>query len=149
MDTVLSSDGLYRYRLERTWDSSKPKILFIMLNPSTADASHDDPTIRRIIRFARDWAYGGLLVGNLYAFRSTKPTVLKTVVDPIGPENIAHIEAMVKMCEKVVYAYGNNQKEPDWLKALVAEPYVIKRSKKGIPSHPLYLKADLVPTKFR
>ena len=120
-----------------------------MLNPSTADATHDDPTIRRITRFAKDWGYGGVLVGNLFAFRSTKPAALKTADDPIGPENMAHVCAMIKECEMVVYAYGNNQSEPEWLKELVMEPYAIKVSSKGIPSHPLYLKADLKPVRFR
>ena len=149
MSTILSSDGVYRYRLERVWDPSKPKLLFIMLNPSTADATHDDPTIRRITRFAKDWGYGGVLVGNLFAFRSTMPAALKIASDPIGPENIAHIRTMVTECEKVIYAYGNNQSEPTWLKELVLEPYVIKLSTKGIPCHPLYLKADLTPVRFR
>ena len=149
MSAILSSDGIYRYRLEREWDPSKPKLLFIMLNPSTADAIHDDPTIRRITRFANDWGYGGVLVGNLFAFRSTKPAALKTAADPIGPENMAHIRTMVAECEMVVYAYGNNQSEPMWLKELVLEPYFIKLSKKGTPCHPLYLKADLTPVRFR
>jgi hypothetical protein len=72
-DAKLSDDKLYRYQLSRIWDETKPKVLFIMLNPSTADADVDDPTIRRVINFAKSWNYGGVYVVNLYAFRSTDP----------------------------------------------------------------------------
>ena len=65
----LSACGKYRYRLSRIWDDKKPLVLFIMLNPSTADAEQDDPTIRRCIAFAKNWGYGGFMAGNLFAFR--------------------------------------------------------------------------------
>jgi hypothetical protein len=142
---ILSEDNLYRYQLSRIWDESKPLILFIMLNPSTADADADDPTIRRVIRFATSWGYGGVYVANLYAFRSTDPKALKHADDPIGKENISYITHLIGMADKVVYAWGNNQKEPTWLSELVQTPYYIDLSKNGIPKHPLYLKSDLCP----
>jgi hypothetical protein len=145
---ILSEDGKYRYRLSRVWDESKPKILFIMLNPSTADANIDDPTIRRVVNFSKSWGYGGVYVGNLYAFRSTDPKGLRDVSDPIGADNIAHIQSLIQITDRVIYAWGNNRAEPDWLKTLVNEPFCIDLSKKGIPKHPLYLKKTLVPKQY-
>jgi hypothetical protein len=142
---VFSPDNIYRYQLSRIWDAEKPKILFIMLNPSTADAFVEDPTIRRVINYALSWGYGGVYVGNLYGFRSTDPKGLNSVVDPVGSENIENIKALIGIVDKVVYAWGNERKEPEWLKACVATPYCIEISKKGIPKHPLYLKKKLQP----
>lgn len=145
---ILSEDNLYRYQLSRIWDESKPLILFIMLNPSTADADVDDPTIRRVIRFTTSWGYGGVYVANLYAFRSTDPKALKHTDDPIGKENVSYITHLIGMADKVVYAWGNNQKEPIWLSELVQTPYCIDLSKNGIPKHPLYLKSELIPKMY-
>jgi hypothetical protein len=140
---IISQDGKYRYQLSRIWDEAKPKVLFIMLNPSTADANVDDPTITRVVNFSKSWGYGGVFVGNLYAFRCTDPKGLRHVDDPIGEENIQHIINLLGLVEKVIYAWGNNKKEPQWLMDLVDTPYCIDVSKKGIPKHPLYLKKNL------
>ena len=142
---VISQDNKYRYQLSRIWDDEKPSVLFIMLNPSTADADVDDPTIRRVVNFAKSWGYGGVFVANLFAFRSTDPKALKHIGDPFGEENIAHVQLLIGLTDKVVYAWGNNQKEPEWLCNLVGTPYCIDISKKGIPKHPLYLKSNLQP----
>ena len=106
-DAIISNDGLYRYRLERTWDLGKPKCLYVMLNPSDADDKIDDRTIKACIRFAQDWGYGGLMVGNLFAYRSPYPRKLKTVDDPIGPENDLYLAAMLSEADKVIAAWGN------------------------------------------
>ena len=149
----LSPDGAdispckkFRYKLWRIWDKNKPIILFIMLNPSTADADpkNDDKTMIRVKNFAESWGYGGVYVGNLYAFRSKNPKVLKHIDDPIGPENIARVQSLVGLTDKVVYAWGNGYKEPKWLRDLVDTPYCIDISKKGnIPNHPSRLKKNL------
>ena len=140
----ISSDNKYRYSLWRIWDKNKPIILFIMLNPSTADAVNNDKTMTRVKNFAESWGYGGVYVGNLYAFRSTDPKGLKETDDPIGPENIANVQSLVGLTDKVVYAWGNEHKEPEWLRELVDTPYCIDISKKGnIPNHPLCLKKKL------
>jgi len=146
---VLSHDNIYRYQLLRSWDEENPKILFIMLNPSTADEFVEDPTIRRVVNYAKDWGYGGVYVGNLYAFRSTDPKGLKCIADPVGPENITHIQTLISLVDKVIYAWGNEQKEPEWLKKIVETPYCIEISKKGIPKHPLYLKKCLIPQIYK
>lgn len=142
---IISEDNKYRYQLSRIWDQSKPRILFIMLNPSTADAKQDDPTIRRVISFAKSWGYGGIHVGNLFAYRCTDPKGLKHALNPIGENNINHIQKLVGQVDKVIYAWGNNNIEPTWLRDIVQTPYCIDVSKKNIPKHPLYLKGDLQP----
>ena len=86
-DAFFSKDRLYRYALWRIWDNELPKVLFIGLNPSTADEVKDDPTIRRCIRYALDWGYGGYLMGNIFAYRSTDPKQLKIIDNPIGIDN--------------------------------------------------------------
>ena len=142
---IISQDNKYRYQLSRIWNEEKPQILFIMLNPSTADADVDDPTIRRVVNFAKSWGYGGVFVGNLYAFRSTDPKKLRNTYDPIGEDNTQHIKYLIGLTERIIYAWGNNKKEPEWLRDLVDTPYCIDISKKGIPKHPLYLKKELEP----
>ena len=144
-DAKLSDDKLYRYQLSRIWDEDKPTVLFIMLNPSTADADVDDPTIRRVINFAKSWNYGGVFVVNLYAFRSTDPKRLREIDDPRGKDNKTHIQDLLKSVDKVIYAWGNKEKEPEWLRELVKKPFCIALSTKGIPKHPLYLKSDSQP----
>lgn len=147
-NAIISSDGKYRYQLSRIWDEEKSKVLFIMLNPSTADADVDDQTIRRVINFAKSWGYGGLFVGNLYAYRSTEPKDLRFTNNPIGEDNIQHVKNLIGLSERVIYAWGNNQKEPDWLCNLVKTPYCIDISKNGIPKHPMLLKKELLPKLF-
>ena len=144
-NAIISQDNKYRYQLSRIWNEEKSKVLFIMLNPSTADADIDDPTIRRVVNFAKSWGYGGVFVGNLYAFRSTKSKTLLYIDDPIGQDNIQHIKYLIGLSERVIYGWGNNQKEPEWLYDLVDIPYCIDISKKGIPKHPLYLNGELQP----
>lgn len=87
---VISPCGRFRYRLERTWGAGLP-LLFVMLNPSTADGMADDPTIRKCIGFARRAGRGGIIVENLFAFRATKPRDLARAGFPVGPENDSHL----------------------------------------------------------
>ena len=84
---VISPCRKYRYQLERIWDIERKYAVFIGLNPSTADAVNDDPTIRRCMRYAYDWGYGGVVMLNLFAFRATKPRDMFNTYDPIGPLN--------------------------------------------------------------
>ena len=116
-----------------------------MLNPSIADADIDDPTIRRVVSFAKSWGYGGVYVGNLYAFRSTDPKGLLYTDDPVGDDNIQHIQHLLGLTERVIYAWGHNKKEPEWLQKIINTPYCIDISTKNIPKHPLYLKGKMQP----
>ena len=102
-DALFSPCGTYRYRLTRRW-AEGPAVAFIMLNPSTADGSVDDPTIRRCIGYGQSWGYGALAVGNLYAFRATEPQELRRARDPIGPDNDRHLECIAETATRVVCA---------------------------------------------
>lgn len=146
---IFSEDRRYRYQLWRIWDESKHKIMFIGLNPSTANESTDDPTIRRVIRFAKDWGYGGVLMGNLFALISPYPNDLFTSNDPLG-DNDKHLKVMVESAEKVVFAWGafsqavNREAEvSSWI-----DGYCLGKNKDGSPKHPLYLKSDTKLEKF-
>lgn len=151
---VLSDDGRYRYLLSRRWDSG-PAVVFVMLNPSTADATLDDPTIRRCIGFARGWGYPALAVVNLYALRSTDPRGLWTDPDPVGPDNDMWLQREFVIADHigspVVAAWGAHAR-PDRVQHVMSLPgaermQCLGRTKDGAPRHPLYMAADspLIP----
>lgn len=147
----LSPCGTYRYALGREWDESRPSVLFVMLNPSTADAVHDDPTIRRCIGFARDWGYGGLLVGNLYAFRATKPADLPPGSRAVGPENDAWLARLRDRAGLVVAAWGARQsavRRAMVVKGLLGDLWVLGLTFQGLPRHPLYVPAATQPVRW-
>ena len=98
----------YRYRLWREWEPSRPRVLWIMLNPSTADEATLDPTIRRCVGFAKAWGFGGIDVVNLYAWRATDPRRLRAAKDPVGPANDEAIAVAVQKAPVVVAAWGNH-----------------------------------------
>ena len=100
-------EGQYRYLLWRYWGEAK-RLVWVLLNPSTADARQDDPTIRRCVGFAKGWGYDGIQVVNLFAYRATDPRELKAVVDPVGPRNDEFIERAARGHEMVVVAWGAN-----------------------------------------
>ena len=144
----------YRYRLTRTWKADKPYVLFVLMNPSTADPNSDDPTIAKCCRFAKTWGFGGMVAANTFAYRCTDQKRLTETLDPIGPDNDKHIIEMAKKAGIVVFAYGEPHKSlrsrgPALAKLLVERahviPYVLSLGKKGTPKHPLYLKETLLP----
>lgn len=151
---TLSPCGRYRYTLERSWEGGAGRVLWIMLNPSTADAEVDDPTIRRCIAFSRTWGYATLEVVNLFAWRATDPRELLDAPDPIGPENDRHILEAAARAQVIVGAWGNRGTLRGRADA-VFELVSIKRVKclaltaTCQPQHPLYLRGDLVPVPVR
>ncbi|MFB1066460.1 DUF1643 domain-containing protein [Natrinema sp. H-ect4] len=151
-DAVLSDCGEYRYRLSRTWDVEKPTLAWLMLNPSTADASEDDPTIRRCINFAKGWGYGSLVVVNLFALRTPDPSNLRDHPDPVGPENDEHLRDVCEQAEKVVAAWGANgsfnDRALEVAEALESELFALDTTKDGHPVHPLYQPADAEPEQW-
>lgn len=147
---IISVDGQYRYRLSRHWDDGAPSLTFIMLNPSTADAEVDDPTIRRCIGFAKRQSFGGIYVANLYAFRATEPRDMKRAIDPIGPENNQILRYMFSRAADqltpVVAAWGTHadpRRVRDVMKLNVGATVLsLGVTKDGHPRHPLYVRAD-------
>lgn len=149
---VISECGLYRYRLYREWATSPlMPVMWIMLNPSTADADIDDPTIRRCMAFSKAWGYGAMWVGNLFAFRATRPEAMACSTDPAGPANVVHLNAMAGESARIVCAWGGHwmaaNAERDTLE-LVVQPgglWCLGKTKSGAPRHPLYVKGDTEP----
>ena len=161
---VISDDGKYRYWLERDLagiGTGTFAVVFIMLNPSTADATQDDPTIRRCIGYARKWNAGRLIVVNLFALRATDPRQLwaEHTVDPVGPLND---EAIYRACDvahgdrhdggKIICAWGNHGSYMDrgdtvrgQIEKHFGAPLALRISKSMRPAHPLYLPASLEP----
>jgi len=144
---VISECGRYRYRLSRQWGDDR-SVLFIMLNPSVANHEIDDPTIRRCIGFAKAWGFGGLRVGNLFAYRATDPAALKAVSDPCGPENSWHLLLMAKGSDTTVCAWGRRGEWRSRDRAVVEllcragiRPMMLAKPDKHYPMHPLYLPA--------
>lgn len=136
--------GRYRYRVWRSWEPALPTVTFIMLNPSTADASHDDPTIRRCLSFARSWGFGRLDVVNLCAYRATSPAVLLAADDPFGPENGQHLLAALTNADLVVAAWGNHGRvftPPPFGRAV----HHLGLTKLAQPRHPLYVHGETRP----
>ena len=148
-EATFSQCGRYRYTLRRQWDNSKPYVMFVMLNPSTADAVQDDPTVRRCIGFAQTWGYGGLLVGNIFALRSTNPNALYGLIDPVGPDNDAALEALHSEAALTVAAWGVHGKiygrGASVLQLLASPVYCLGTTKEGYPRHPLYIAGDTQP----
>ncbi len=139
-------DGPYRYLLWRRWDLGRPQVLWIMLNPSLADASIDDPTLRRVMGFSRSLGFGGLEVVNLFAWRSPSPEVLWQVADAVGPENDRVIQEAVLRASMVIAAWGNagmSYGRDRVVLSLVRCPvFCLGVTRSGYPRHPLYVKAQ-------
>lgn len=143
---VLSSDNLYRYRLWRIWDPSRQLLNIIGLNPSTADATEDDPTLKRCMAFAQREGYGGLVLTNLFAYRSTDPEEMMEADDPVGPENDAHLLVAANECRQVLLAWGNGGSYLDrsaQVQAMLGpDRLCLGVTAQGEPRDPLYLKKD-------
>ena len=145
-EATLSNCGRYRYDLTRQWSDDK-LMTWVMLNPSTADAYEDDATIRKCIRFAHSWGFGGFIVVNLFAFRATEPSDLLRAFDPIGPDNNDHIRLAAKTSTSVliVCAGGNEGRHLHRYRHVASltalRPlYCLKTTKHGQPWHPLYVR---------
>lgn len=146
-NAMISDCGRYRYALSVLWDAGLEPCMFVMLNPSTADAFVDDPTLRRCKAFARGWGKGGVLIGNLFAFRATNPADLYDAPDPVGPANDAALLWMAKAARLRVYAWGawpDAAGRAGQVKALLADraPRHLGLTATGAPRHPLYLPKD-------
>ncbi len=143
---VFEESRRYRYSLWRAWGPGR-RVLFIGLNPPTptADAEHDDPTIKRCRQFTQTWGYDGFFMGNLFAKVSTDPHALLVFPDPVGPLNDQYLRSMSEASRLVVFAWGNFKAASIREKAVAgafAGAMCLGRTKDGHPRHPLYLRAD-------
>lgn len=144
---VVSDCGQFRYILRRLWNPSLPALGFVMLNPSTADADKDDPTIRKCIGFAERLGFGAIVVTNLFAYRATQPADLKKAGYPRGEECDWWIEKAVRESNFTVCAWGSNarglNRPTEVLKIIQGvwgvAPRTLALTDDGIPRHPLML----------
>jgi hypothetical protein len=141
-----SSCGKFRYLLIREWDEILPWVVFVMLNPSTADARKDDATIRKCIAFAKYWGFGGIKVVNLFAFRATKPADLKRAGYPVGGDNVPTLVKVFEEHANIICAWGAQARNHPQaatvlgiIRGLGRQPEAIRTLSDGVPEHPLYI----------
>lgn len=148
-DAVISDCGKFRYALRRFWRDDRAALAFIMLNPSTADADQDDATIRKCVGFADRLGFGGIVVGNLFAYRATDPKDLKANGFPCGPKNDFFLQGIAEGSPVVVAAWGANANRTPrpaqvckMLQAQGAQLTCLGVTQDGFPLHPLMLSYD-------
>lgn len=146
---TIDDSGKYRYTLERRWGADPANFVnFILLNPSTADETKDDPTVRACIEFARRWGFDGLVMTNLFAFRATAPSKMRACNNPHGDLNDQYIKRVAKKAALVVVAWGNHgshcgrDKEVMNILTRTKKPHCLSITKAGQPKHPLYVKRN-------
>jgi hypothetical protein len=140
----------YRFVLWRIWDDSKPKIMFIGLNPSTANENSDDPTIRRVKNFANSWGYGGVFMLNIFTYVTAYPEELKKCDNPLFLAD-KYLNEYAAKTDKIIFAWGSNVEASQRgieVIHMFPEGYVLDVNKNGSPKHPLYVKGDTIPFKY-
>jgi hypothetical protein len=149
---TFNEERTHRFRLSRVWDELGPRLNFLMLNPSTADAFVLDRTVRRCVGFAQAWGYGSLEVTNVFALRSPYPRELKRVDDPVGAGNDDAILAAARDADLVIAAWGVHAAYLDretHVRSLLdragAQVKALVLTKDGHPGHPLYVAQETVP----
>ena len=155
MNNIIKESGadfsdcrMYRYTLWRTWDDSKSKVMFLGLNPSTADEVKNDPTVTRCINYSKSWGYGGMYMMNIFSFRTTYPIELKKAKNPIGKDNDYWIQKIYRRVDKCIGAWGNDgdfKRRSNEIFKIIPKIYCLKLNQSGQPAHPLYLKSNLKP----
>lgn len=150
-----NEDRTCRYTLWRKWDSRKGMVAFVGLNPSTANETVNDPTVRRCINFARKWGYGGIYMLNIFAYRATDPSEMKKQEHLDLQDNIEKIVEVARECDLVVGCWGvhgsfmgQGKKVVEVLGKNGIKLYCLGITKDGHPKHPLYLRGDLKPVLF-
>ena len=152
-DALISPCGKYRYWLTRRWADGPALLPIVMLNPSTADAAVDDPTIRRCMSFARREGFGGVFVINLFAFRATSPDDMRASADPVGPDNDYWTIRVLKGARAINIpilaawgAHGDHRSRANYVRGMAnmhgARLTCLGTTKQGHPRHPLYVKGD-------
>jgi len=151
--TIFSTCRQYRYTLWREWDMINPSFAMIVgLNPSTADETKDDPTVRRCIEYAKSWGYGALCMTNIFAFRATDPKDMKSAGDPVGPDNNLWLRRIADYADIVIAAWGTHGNycgRDNAVLAILDSVSCLGVTKAGHPKHPLYLPKGLQPIPFQ
>jgi len=150
-NAVFSDCGLYRYSLTRRWNKHLPQCIFIGLNPSTADLIHDDPTVRRLIGFAKGFGYGGFDLLNIFALRATDPRKLKRHSNPVGPKNNRCLVEAADSDQIVIACWGTNGNIYDrgeFVSRLFDELHCLGVNQDCSPKHPLYLRKATALRKY-
>lgn len=149
---VYSPCTRYRYLLTRTWNTNGPRALFVMLNPSTATETQNDPTVERCERRARALGFGGFRVTNIFAFRATDPRVMRGQADPVGPDNDAAIAQSAPWANRIICAWGTHgahlgrgAQVLTLLRACGQPLWHLGLTQAGHPRHPLYIGYDRAP----
>lgn len=145
---IFSACRTYRYGLWRNWIGGEGFAMFVGLNPSTADETADDPTIRRCIGFAKAWGYAGLCMTNLFAFRATEPKEMLRAADPIGPGNDDALCRLANYAGVIIAAWGahgTHLGRDRTVRSMLPKLHYLRLTKDGHPGHPLYLPKTLVP----
>lgn len=152
---IFSPCRRYRYALRREWNPlfGHDYVLFIGLNPSTADETQDDPTIRRCVDFAKRWGHSAYVMANLFAWRDTKPQNMKKAQEPVGTENDAHLLQLAAKASRIVAAWGKHgeylDRQTDVLTLLAGfRLQCLTRNADGSPRHPLYVRANTDPVPY-
>jgi len=151
---VFDEKRIYRYVLWRVLKEKGGAILWICLNPSTADEDVDDPTVRRIVDYSKRWGYANCVIANLFAFRATDPKAMKAAEDPVGPENMAWLKRLRGQAVTCVAAWGHNGCHRRTGRATLKELlplgpiHCLGMTKAGHPMHPLYLAKTCKPRLF-
>lgn len=135
------------------FDTEERAIVWIGLNPSTADENKLDPTLRRIRGYSKAWGYNTFYMLNIFAFRATNPRDMRQTPDPIGPDNDQWMLEMVDKTDRIMCAWGRHGMFQNRQDAVITRLkdrnlYYLEKTHDGIPKHPLYLKADLLPKPF-
>lgn len=146
-----SEDRIYRYALWRIWSKGLPKLLVVGLNPSIADETTDDHTIKRCLGFAASWGFGGLIMTNVFAYRETDPMKMMEATDPVGPMNEVWLRHYNDKVSFVLAAWGQHcpPRKAEEVCCLLNRPlHCLGKTKNGSPKHPLRIAANTKPTLF-
>lgn len=148
----LSRDETYRYALWRVWNPSLPVLLVVGLNPSTADASSDDATIRVCRNLAKRWGMGGLVMANLFAYRTKTPAIMRSAQEPVGPRNDRWLRYLARRAGLVLAAWGTNGSHLGRAHQVCQRLpllHCLALNRDGSPHHPLKVKIPDAPLPFR
>lgn len=148
-----SKNKCHRYFLERCWNKKKPALMIIGLNPSTADAINNDPTVARCINFGKTWGYGRIYMMNIFAYRATNPIIMKAAKNPIGKENDKWLVRVAARSDMILAAWGNHGFYLDRDIQIITllkkyKLFCLDKNVTGCPKHPLYCKQSLKPKPY-